>query len=88
MEKEKKMEFYGGTLGACLPIISFMGCMLIIAVEQMVSLQLFCMAGFAGFCVAFLLAKDKKMFEQAVVDGIKNDTLCVIILKTPAAPCA
>lgn len=79
MEKEKKMEFYGGTLGACLPIISFMGCMLIIAVEQMVSLQLFCMAGFAGFCVAFLLAKDKKMFEQAVVDGIKNDTLCVII---------
>lgn len=79
MEKVKKMEFYGGTLGACLPIITFMGCMLIIAVEQMVSLQLFCMAGFAGFCVAFLLAKDKKAFEEAVVDGIKNDTLCVII---------
>lgn len=79
MENTKKMEFYGGTFGACLPLLSFMVCMIVIAVKQMVSLQLFCMAGFAGLCVAFLLAKDKKEFERAVVDGIKNDTLCVII---------
>lgn len=79
MEPTKKMEFYGGTFGACLPLLSFMVCMIIIAAKQMVSLQLFCMAGFAGLCVAFLLAKDKKEFERAVVDGIKNDTLCVII---------
>lgn len=79
MENTKKMEFYGGTFGACLPLLSFMVCMIVIAAKQMVSLQLFCMAGFAGLCVAFLLAKDKKEFELAVVDGIKNDTLCVII---------
>lgn len=79
MENTKKMEFYGGAFGACLPLLSFMVCMIIIAAKQMVSLQLFCMSGFAGLCIAFLLAKDKKEFERAVVDGIKNDTLCVII---------
>lgn len=79
MENQKKMTFYGGTFGACLPLLTFMGCMIVIAAKQMVSLSLFCMAGFAGLCVAFLLAKDKKEFEKAVVDSIKNDTLCVII---------
>lgn len=79
MEKQKKMQFYGGTFGACLPLLVFMALMITIAALQKVSLVLFCMAGFAGLCVAFLLAKDKKEFEQAVVNGLKNDTLCVII---------
>ena len=79
MEKNKRMQFYGGTLGACAPLLVFMCLMIVIAAMKKVSLVLFCMAGFAGLCVAFLLAKDKKEFEQAVVDGLKNDTLCVII---------
>lgn len=79
MDNQKKMQFYGGTFGACLPLLVFMALMITIAALQKVSLVLFCMAGFAGLCVAFLLAKDKKEFEQAVVNGLKNDTLCVII---------
>lgn len=79
MEKNKRMQFYGGTLGACAPLLVFMCLMIVIAAMKKVSLVLFCMAGFAGLCVAFLLAKNKKEFEQAVVDGLKNDTLCVII---------
>ncbi len=79
MEEKKKMEFYGGTFGACLPLLVFMVCMIITAAMKKVSLVLFCMAGFASLCVAFLLAKDKKEFEKAVVAGIQNDTLCVII---------
>ena len=75
----EKMKFYGGTFGACLPLIVFMGCMILIAALKMVSLVLFCMAGFAGLCAAFLLAKDKKEFEKATIAGIQNDTLCVII---------
>ena len=73
------MQFYGGTFGACLPLLVFMALMITIAALQKVSLVLFCMAGFAGLCTAFLLAKDKKEFEKAVVAGLKNDTLCVII---------
>lgn len=79
MEKNKRMQFCGGTLGACAPLLVFMCLMIVIAAMKKVSLVLFCMAGFAGLCVAFLLAKNKKEFEQAVVDGLKNDTLCVII---------
>lgn len=75
----KKMEFFGGIWGACLPLLVFMGCMIGIAVSHKVSLVLFCMAGFAGLCVAFLLAKDKKEFEEACVAGLQNKTLCVII---------
>lgn len=62
MDNQKKMQFYGGTFGACLPLLVFMALMITIAALQKVSLVLFCMAGFAGLCVAFLLAKDKKEF--------------------------
>lgn len=79
MEENKKLEFYGGNFGACLPLLIFMGCMIAIAAMHMVSLVLFCMAGFAGLCAAFLLAKDKKAFEEATIAGIQNKTLCVII---------
>lgn len=72
MEKNKRMQFYGGTLGACAPLLVFMCLMIVIAAMKKVSLVLFCMAGFAGLCVAFLLAKNKKEFEQAVVDGLKT----------------
>ena len=86
MEKNKRMQFYGGTLGACAPLLVFMCLMIVIAAMKKVSLVLFCMAGFAGLCVAFLLAKNKKEFEQAVVDGLKNDTLCVPFPTRPSPP--
>nr|WP_325228148.1 Na+/H+ antiporter NhaC family protein [uncultured Oscillibacter sp.] len=79
METKKRMEFYGGTFGACFPLLVFLAIMMVVAVTGKVSLVLFCMAGFAALCVAFLLARSKPEFEAAVVDGIKNDTLCVII---------
>lgn len=79
MENQKKMEFYGGTFGACLPLLVFLALMVAIAVTGKVSLVLFCMAGLAGLCTAFLLARKKTEFEDAVVKGIQNDTLCVII---------
>ena len=79
MENKRNMEFYGGSVGACIPLLVFLVTMVVIAVTGKVSLVLFCMAGFAGLCTAFLLAKSKPEFEAAVVAGIKNDTLCVII---------
>ena len=80
MEKpQKRMEFYGGLFGACLPLLVFLALMVVIAVTGRVSLVLFCMAGLAGMCTAFLLAKSKKEFEEAVIKSIQNDTLCVIV---------
>ena len=43
MENQKKMQFYGGTFGACLPLLVFMALMITIAALQKVSLVLFCM---------------------------------------------
>lgn len=51
MVKNKRMQFYGGTLGACAPLLVFMCLMIVIAAMKKVSLVLFCMAGFAGLCV-------------------------------------
>ena len=31
MEKNKRMQFYGGTLGACAPLLAFMCLMIVIA---------------------------------------------------------
>ena len=76
---QKRMEFYGGLFGACLPLLVFLALMVVIAVTGRVSLVLFCMAGLAGMCTAFLLAKSKKEFEEAVIKSIQNDTLCVIV---------
>lgn len=79
MGTQGKMQFYGGLIGASLPLAVFILLMVVIAVTGKVSLVLFYMAGFAALCVAFLLAKNKKEFEDAVIKGIQKDTLCVII---------
>lgn len=41
MEKNKRMQFYGGTLGACAPLLVFMCLMIVIAAMKKVSLVLF-----------------------------------------------
>jgi len=77
--EEKKVLFYGGTFGACVPIIVFVACMITIAVMHMVSLVLFCIAGLVGLCAALILVKDKREFENAVIEGIQDNTLATII---------
>lgn len=37
MEKNKRMQFYGGTLGACAPLLVFMCLMIVIAAMKKVS---------------------------------------------------
>lgn len=78
-EKKKEMDFYLGKFGACLPMVVLVAFLMAIAVSGKVSLVLFCVAGFFALSTAFLLARDKKEFEDAVVNGIKDNTLCVII---------
>ena len=60
MEKTKRMEFYGGTVGACLPMLVFLALMVVIAVTGKVSLVLFFMAGFMGLCTAFFAGEGQK----------------------------
>ena len=46
---------------------------------HMVSLVLFCIAGLVGLCAALILVKDKREFENAVIEGIQDNTLATII---------
>ena len=64
MEKNKRMQFYGGTLGACAPLLVFMCLMIVIAAMKKVSLVLFCMAGFAGLCVRSCWQKTKRNLNR------------------------
>lgn len=75
----KNMNYHFGKFGACLPILTMIVFMIVVAITGKVSVALFCLAGFFGICVAFILAKDKKEFNTAVVESVKDETLSVLI---------
>lgn len=80
MEYNEKLRFHGGMFGAWLPMLIFVVVMLIAALTKHVNLLVFSAGAFAALCVGFFLAKDKKMFDKVVINGVKNEMLAIILL--------
>lgn len=80
MENEKKISFYLGTFGAWLPLLLLISFMLTMAATGNISLITFSIGAFLALTVSFLLTKNKKMFEEAVLGSFKKDTLAVIVM--------
>lgn len=80
MEYNEKLRFHGGMFGAWLPMLIFVVVMLIAALTKHVNLLIFSAGAFAALCVGFFLAKDKKMFDKVVINGVKNEMLAIILL--------
>lgn len=88
MSNEKRQqafaETYGGIWGACLPLLVMLGSILIMAAVGMRSTKNFWAAGFFAVVAGFLVYKDKKQFQAAIIEGATDRTfgfmLCCFLI--------
>lgn len=81
MSNEKKdfAETYGGKLGAALPLIAMIGSMIAMVAMGMRSTKNFWSAGYLAVLVGFLVYKDKKRFQKAMINGIRDNIFAFMI---------
>ncbi len=88
MSNEKRQEefagTYGGLIGACLPLVVMLGSILVMAALGMRSTKNYWSAGFLAVVVGFLVYKDKKRFQAAIIEGATDRTfgfmLCCFLI--------
>ena len=72
-ETKKYAETYGGMAGAVLPLIIMMGTMIFMVAFGMRSTKNFWSAGYFAVLAGFLVYKDKKAFQKALIDGVRDN---------------
>ncbi len=79
-QKEKKVsETYLGSFGAFLPLIVMIGTMVTLVAFGMRSTKNFWSAGFLSVIAGFLVYKNKKDFQTALVGGIRDNVFAFIV---------
>lgn len=78
-EKKTYAETYGGIYGATLPLIAMIGGMLVLVAMGMRSTKNFWSAGYLAVLVGFLVYKDKKKFQKAMIDGVRDNIFAFMI---------
>ena len=78
MEGNEKLYFHGGMLGAWLPMVTFVIVMVTAAMTGHISLTVFAAGAFVAICIGFLLSKNKKAFDAAVIDGVGDHMLATM----------
>ena len=80
-EKQAKTyaETYGGIAGAMLPLIVMIGSIIIMAAVGLRSSQNFWSSGFFAVVVGFLVYKDKKQFQKALIDGVRDNIFAFML---------
>lgn len=80
MKQEKKYaETYGGMVGAIMPLIVMIGSMLLMVAFGMRSTKNFWSAGYLAVMAGFLLYKDKKEFQNALIKGVRDNIFAFMI---------
>ena len=79
-ETKKYAETYGGMAGAVLPLIIMMGTMIFMVAFGMRSTKNFWSAGYFAVLAGFLVYKDKKAFQKALIDGVRDNIFAFMIL--------
>lgn len=75
-----RLNFYGGYLGAWLPMILFIAILITIIISTGGAGFNFLIFGlFVAICLGYLLAKDKKDYASVLADGLTDRTLAVVI---------
>lgn len=72
IEQDKYAETYGRIAGAVAPLIAMIAGMVLLSVLGMRSTINFWSAGVLTILVGFISYKDKKRFQEAVINGITN----------------
>lgn len=76
----EKLEFYWGKFGAILPLTTtFIGIMLLVMAGYKAA-KTFWAAGLFSLMLAYLLAKDKKKFNDTVIKGLSNNLMAVMVI--------
>lgn len=80
-EKQTKTyaETYGGIVGAMLPLIVMIGSIIIMAAVGLRSSQNFWSSGFFAVVVGFLVYKNKKEFQKALIDGVRDNIFAFML---------
>ncbi len=78
-EKKTYAETYGGKIGAALPLIAMIGSMVVMVALGMRSTKNFWASGYLAVLVGFLVYKDKKRFQQAMINGIRDKIFAFMI---------
>lgn len=76
---KKYAETYGGMIGAIMPLIVMIGSMLLMVAFGMRSTKNFWSAGYLAVLAGFLLYKDKKEFQSALIKGIRDNIFAFMI---------
>lgn len=78
-ETKKYAETYGGMAGAVLPLIIMMGTMIFMVAFGMRSTKNFWSAGYFAVLAGFLVYKDKKAFQKALINGVRDNIFAFMI---------
>lgn len=78
-ERKRFAETYGGIVGAAMPMVAMLGGILVLAAMGMRSTKNFWPAGYLAVLVGFLVYKDKKEFQKALIDGIRDNIFAFMI---------
>lgn len=80
MEENKKLEFYGKSVGPWIPVVFMIVSMVVCTIVGYGGLQRFCIITFAALAIGFFLTKDKKGFGKISLQGLRNPMLGTIIM--------
>ena len=75
----RSIEFYGGSLGAIVPFIVFVTGVIIIALSGAPDERGFWPILLLALAVGLLLAKDKNVFSETVIDGMSQKIVMIMI---------
>ena len=78
-ESKRYAETYGGMLGAVTPLIVMIGSMLVMVAFGMRSTKNFWAAGYLAAMSGFLVYKDKKVFQKALINGVRDNIFAFMI---------
>lgn len=80
MSENKKIEFYGGSIGPWIPVLFMIIGMMVGTKIGGGGLLRFSLITFLSLAIGFLLCKDKKCFGEISFGGLSNRMLGVIII--------
>ncbi len=79
IKASKNSVTYGGVIGGVMPLIVMILVMIILAVSGMRSTKNFWSAGLAAVVIGFLVYRDKSLFQNALLSGIKDNVFAFLV---------
>lgn len=78
-ENQRSLNFYGGAIGALLPFLVFVTGVITIALSGAPDERGFWPVLIVALAVGLLMAKDRKAFSEAVIEGMANKIVMIMI---------